>query len=491
MNLLRLLLCPGLLFGLAECRSNDPEPIVVVDRTDTLSLARVRALAEFSVPSSIQVTDPGMEGTFQADVGDRESPDNTGTILVTANGVRYKRAFSGPASAAWFGVSEADDDVGPELQVAVNVVDDVVVPDGTYTQRTLVRLRSGMTLRGNPGKVLFRLPASYTALANPIDHSIHLRDVVIDGLAWEVTTREDGRFGLIYIDTPSVTNLTIRNCRSTDEAAKDSTNWLTVKLPAGKTGRNIVVENNTVRAKRMGCEIFNHDNFNQYAGSAITVRNNAFSNCYFGISLSGPLDSLTVTDNRLKDCAHYGIEIAGAARRVVIVGNTFEGRFDKFLIGSNDGGGNGSVVGGMVVENNRTLGQCQGGVQLYNGGTVQFRKNDFSMTGTLELLHSTNGGLFTENRIESTANKAIICDNTANHTFRDNVLSTEKSPGNQAVVMAYGNRAINNSLINNKLIKGPGGKYYEAVEGGSLRATQNFDGQGNPLAGPEGATNGR
>lgn len=480
-KLLRLSLWALVLFSLAECRPSDPEPFRIVQRTDTLSLARVRALDAMAVPSAIQLTDVGMEGVFNADADDRASPDNTGTVLVTTNGVRYKRAFTGPASAGWFGVNEADDDVGPELQTAINSADDVLVPDGAYTQLTTVRLRSGMSLRGNPGRVTFRLPKNYTSLANAIDPSIHLQNVVIDGLAWEVTSRENGRFGTIYIDSPSVTNLSIRNCRSTDEAAKDSTNWLTLKMPAGKTATNIVVEANSVRAKRMGCEIFNHDNYGIYAGKTIAVRDNFFHDCWFGISLSGPLDGLTVTNNRLLNCSHYGIEIAGAARNVVITGNTFEGGFDKFLIGSNDGNGNGSVVGSMVIESNRTIGQCRGGVQLFNGGAVLFRKNAFSMTGILELAHSTKGGTFTENTLESTANKAVICDNSPDNTFSNNVISTEDSPGNQAVVMAYGSRALNNLLINNKLIKGPGGKHYDAVEGGSLRASQNYDETGAVL----------
>ncbi len=470
-----------LFFSLTECRPSDPEPISIVQRTDTLSLARIRALATTAVPSAIQLTDPGLEGIFNADIADHQSPDNTGLTLVTANGVRYKRVFTGPASAGWFGITPTDPDIGPALQTAVNAADHVVIPEGSYTQLTSVHLRSGLTLQGTPGKVTITLPKNYVSLVNPDDPNIPLHDVLIDGLAWEVTSRQDGRYGQIYIDGPSVTNLTVQNCRSNDAAALDSTNWLTLKIQAGKTAKNVVVKNNSVRAKRMACEVFNHDNGDRYAGTDILVSGNDFHDCWFGISLSGPLDGLTVTDNRLKNCSHYGIEVAGAARNVRITNNTFEGTFDIFLEGSTGNPEDGSVVGGMLISGNSTVGRCTGGVQLLNAGAVQFTKNNFRMTGMLELAHATQGGTFTENAIETNFNKAVICDNSPGNTFSDNTISNQPSPGNHATILVYGSKAINNVITRNRVVKGQGGSYYEAVLGGSYRASMNVNEAGTAL----------
>ena len=405
-----------------------------------------------------------------------------GSILVTANGKRYKRAFSGPANAAWFGVLPASTDIGPALQAAVNAASIVIVPDGTYTQNTSVNLKSGVTIQGNPGKVIFTLAQTYVSLvslAKASEALTPLENVVIDGLSWAVTSRQTGTFGTIYIDGPTVNNLTVQNCSSTDVAAKDSTNWLTVKIQAGKTANNIVVQNNSVQAKRMACEIFNHDNYGIYAGKNITVSGNNFHDCHFGISLSGPLDGLTVDGNNLANCGLFGIEVAGAARNVKITNNKFTGVFDKFFTGSNDGDGNGSVVGGMVVSGNSTVGLCTGGVQIYNGGTMTFTKNTFTMTGVLELSHSTNGGSFTENVIESSSNKAIICDNTSNNTFSGNTISNRNCPINQATFISYGTKATNNVLTNNKIFRGTGGKYYDNLQGGSTKASMNYDEAGN------------
>ena len=103
------------------------------------------------------------------------------------------------------------------------------------------------------------------------------------------------------------------------------------------------------------------------------------------------------------------------------------------------------------------------------------------MSGMLELTHSTAGGTFSENIIESLSNKAIICDNSPNNTFTGNTISNRGSTENQATFMAYGSKAVNNVLIKNKLIKGSGGKHYDAVLGGSCEASMNYDEAGAPI----------
>lgn len=479
--MLQLSACVLTLIGLAHCKPSDPEPDHIVQREDTLTIARVRTFFSNSVPSRIRITDAGSEGLFILDQADRSSTDNTGITLVTLTGYRYKRDFSGSANLAWFGVKTSDTDIGPVFQKALLATNDLFFPDGNYTQLTPVHLRSNLTIRANAGKVLITLPASYVSLVNAEDPGAPLDHVLIDGLSWNVTSRETGKYGPIYIDGPSVTDLTIQNCTSTDVAAKDSTNWLTLKIQAGKTATDISVRNNMIQAKRIGCEIFNHDNYNIYAGKNILVSGNTFHDCHFGLSLSGPLDKLTIDNNYVKNCSLFGIEVAGAAQNVIITNNRFEGVFDKFLEGSNDGNGNGSIVGGMIITGNSTVGQCQGGVQLYNGGAVVFSKNNFQMSGTLELTHSTAGGMFTDNIIESSSNKAIICDNSPNNTFTGNTISNKASTENQATFLAYGSKATNNKLTNNKLIKGQGGKPYDAVLGGSCIASVNYDEDGNPV----------
>ncbi|GGD89311.1 right-handed parallel beta-helix repeat-containing protein [Paenibacillus nasutitermitis] len=49
------------------------------------------------------VTNPGQEGIFRYDPSDTVSGDNTGTILVAANGNRFKRIYANSLLASWFG----------------------------------------------------------------------------------------------------------------------------------------------------------------------------------------------------------------------------------------------------------------------------------------------------------------------------------------------------------------------------------------------------
>jgi hypothetical protein len=406
-----------------------------------------------------------------------------GTILVTANGKRYKRDYTGPAILTWFGATPTTTDIGPRLQAAIDAVNFIFIPDGTYTQLTSVRLRSGLTIKGNGGgKALIKLAETHVALQSlsAATDTTSLRNVLVDGLAWDVTTPEISTYGVISIDGPTVSNLTIQNCKSIDEG-KANTNWLTFNIAAGKTASNIVIKGNDIQAKRTGCEIFNHNNGSTYAGTNILVEDNTFHDCgRSGISLSGTLDGLTVNHNALRNCAEYGVEIADAARNVKITNNTFEGTFDKLIAGT-DGEKRSEVVGGMQISDNSTKGKVTGGILLYNGGKVMFTKNNISMSGMLEIAHSTKGGTFTDNTIESLTNKAIICDNSPDNTFTNNTISNKDNPENQATFISYGSQATNNLLTNNKIQKGQGGKYYDGLQGGSYKASMNFDGSGNPL----------
>ena len=455
----------------------DPDTYIRQTATDTLTLAQVRAFNRVDVPANLYLTDAGKQGLFVLDRADRNTEDNTGVVIVTATGRRFKRQFTGAAIASWFGIIPSDSDIGPELQTAINAtMGELFIPDGQYTQQTEVRMRSNLTLRGTAGKVTITLPKSYVSLFSPVNAGPSFDNVLIEGINWVVTAKGAATYGVISIDGPTVNNLTVQNCRSTDEAAEASTNFLTGKIQAGKTGKNILVQQNDVRAKRMAFEIFNHDNFNVYAGQNIKVNNNMIHECTFGISLSGPLDGLLVSENYVKNCSLYGVEIAGASKNVSILNNRFEGKFDKFIEGSNDGNGNGSIVGGLIITGNQTVGTCDGGIQLFNAGAAQFTNNTLNMTGRLELLSpSSAGGVYERNIIVSGATHAIICDNAPNNTFRDNTISNKPSAGNVATFRAYGDKATGVVVANNRFSKGNGGVYFDAVSGASYSVTANTD----------------
>ena len=62
----------------------------------------------------------GIAGVFQYDSSDTTSADNGGTIIVGADGRRWKRDFSGNASVAWFGANGGGSDETLKIQAAFN-----------------------------------------------------------------------------------------------------------------------------------------------------------------------------------------------------------------------------------------------------------------------------------------------------------------------------------------------------------------------------------
>jgi hypothetical protein len=67
------------------------------------TIGDLRALATPDPDIVYYVTDPGQEGFFSYDPLDTASTDNTGTILVSGGGARFKRHLSDMLSASWFG----------------------------------------------------------------------------------------------------------------------------------------------------------------------------------------------------------------------------------------------------------------------------------------------------------------------------------------------------------------------------------------------------
>ncbi|MFD2330833.1 hypothetical protein ACFSR7_16395 [Cohnella sp. GCM10020058] len=87
---------------------------------DSVTIAELRALAAPSVSCNYYVRDVGKEGHFRYDPGDTASTDNTGTVVVSASGARFKRIYGNELDAKWFGAAGdgTADDTAP-LQAAI------------------------------------------------------------------------------------------------------------------------------------------------------------------------------------------------------------------------------------------------------------------------------------------------------------------------------------------------------------------------------------
>lgn len=79
-----------------------------------------------------QVLDGG-QGVFYVDLNDSSTPDDDGVVLIDSLNRRWKRSYSGPISASWFGVRDGTD-VTTTLQSAVSRGGgQIFVQDGQYT----------------------------------------------------------------------------------------------------------------------------------------------------------------------------------------------------------------------------------------------------------------------------------------------------------------------------------------------------------------------
>ncbi|RKN86097.1 glycosyl hydrolase family 28-related protein [Paenibacillus ginsengarvi] len=117
----------------------------------TITIADMRLMAVAPTADFYVVTDEGKEGIFRYDPLDTTTPDNTGTVIVTAYGARFKRIHEGRGvNVKWFGAAgDGLTDDTAAIQAAMDVMTDggiVFFPDGSYrtTSKLIVKHRNVM-----------------------------------------------------------------------------------------------------------------------------------------------------------------------------------------------------------------------------------------------------------------------------------------------------------------------------------------------------------
>ena len=106
---------------------------------DALNLADYSVLRSYTgTTTNVYIVASGIAGNFKYDSSDTTSTDNGGTIIVSSNGKRWKRQYSGYISVFWFGakgdgVTDDYQAIQAAITVAfVNNIGTVMLPSGTF-----------------------------------------------------------------------------------------------------------------------------------------------------------------------------------------------------------------------------------------------------------------------------------------------------------------------------------------------------------------------
>lgn len=91
----------------------------------------------------------GVAGIFTRSEGDRSTPDNGGTVIVAANGVRWKRIYKGPVNPLWFSPPDrnpsTDDGIAIRAALAVGATQ---LPEDTFNVLSTIVLPTRRKLTG-------------------------------------------------------------------------------------------------------------------------------------------------------------------------------------------------------------------------------------------------------------------------------------------------------------------------------------------------------
>jgi hypothetical protein len=157
---------------------------------DTTNLAGLRSLTSANSSGLYFLSNPGMQGIWKYDPNDKVSPDNTGTVIVSSNGLRFRRlksdnnfiSLNDTVSITWFGC------VGDSVFNNTDILESIIavgfkrihIPDGVFRLDV-----STLNNRNHPDPyyrgLMIRTGTSVTG--NGTHRSILLQDGVVNGKA--------------------------------------------------------------------------------------------------------------------------------------------------------------------------------------------------------------------------------------------------------------------------------------------------------------------
>ncbi|MEF3304940.1 glycosyl hydrolase family 28-related protein [Paenibacillus sp. GYB003] len=324
--------------------------LAAADCVVAVTVAELRAMTAPGLDTVYLITDKGQEGHFAYDPNDTTSADNTGTVLLTASGARFKRMLESPYwSVKWFGAKgDGSTDDTAAIQKAIDTASafgggTAFFPEGTYIVAPSggfkINLRSNVDLLGEGAGTIIKVKnnaGDYGMIFGSSNSGVPLQNVRISNLR---------------IDQNPQNNLT---CNIDPNRTNDSNYWQFVV--ALYNYENIVIDNvafdptcgvNTItlnneqgkKATITNCRFHfvKANGHPEYDNSAVYLngQNHTVSNCLFyaapGQKARGAIEThggQSVVSNNVSDGYYTGVNVQAngastAHADITVTGNTF------------------------------------------------------------------------------------------------------------------------------------------------------------------------
>jgi len=358
-----------------------------------VTIAELRALTSPEADRIYFVKDRYQEGSYYYDASDTTSTDNTGIILMSVSGARFRRIFEGPADVKWFGAKgDGTTDDTAAIQLAINSHAHIYFPPSSYKITDYVFLQDNSRIEGTRSSKIFMSanPDGVNLISAKDKVNVTIDNLWIEGVygvgnPFPVRGVMEGQG--VTLAVYGCRNVLITNCYFTYNGL-GSGNIYVSKC------KDVVVTNNYVEKSMNGICFDNWYGEDNTPGGThvenVTVANNVLSDMG-GRAIACDLDedvartsNIAIVGNTIRGAAYAAIAIN--ARGVTVVGNIIDGKRDGGI----------TTVGGQQslptyygflsnfdcehihIADNVFQEIFMNGVKILNGSNVSIVNNSFS-----------------------------------------------------------------------------------------------------------------
>jgi len=307
----------------------------LADCCKMVTIAQLRALTSPEVDHVYYVKDRDQEGPFYYDNTDTTSADNTGIILVSTSGARFRRIFDGPAHVKWFGAKgDGTTDDTAAIQLAIDSYSHLYFSPSSYRITDYVFLQDNSRIEGTRASKIFMStnPDGVNLISAKDKVNVTIDNLWIEGVygvgnPFPVRGVMEGQG--VTLAVYGCRNVVITNCYFTYNGL-GSGNVYVSKC------KDVVVTNNYLEKSMNGICFDNWYGEDDTPGGThvenVTVANNVLSDMG-GRAIACDLDeaparnsNIAIVGNTIRGAAYAAIAVN--ARGVSVVGNIVDGKRD-------------------------------------------------------------------------------------------------------------------------------------------------------------------